>query len=661
MRHAIYGAHASTASVAILVKEAAFDSDKIKKAYIEDLGANPEGFLAYSLWYNNNNKCPAGLAKDYLKTVLHSVKALGIKQILIADSKYFEYLTNLRKAASNYIGYEVKSKIADYEDEFSVFYVPNYQAAKYNPTTAQEITTALDYFKRFLSGSYIEPGKNIIHSAAYPMTLQDIKSSLEWLLTKPKLTVDIEGLSLKFWKCGVATISFAWDKHNFISFPVDRGTFGNNVNNVLTKPFGWYVKDLLRIFFEDYKGTLIPHSGNFDFKVLTYELWMEDLQDYRGMIQGIQIMTKNFEDTKLITYLATNNAVENVLGLKPLSAPYMGSYAENVKDTSIIPLDKLLEYNGKDCLATWYVHDKYYPTMVADNQQTIYEELFKPSLITLLQTELVGMPILPDAVALARRTLENLRDAYNQVLTNSTIMKEFQLDVKARKCKEYTAAAKKKVFDMADPRIDRLVFNPNSNQQVGDLLYTYLGLPILDLTKEKEPAVGSKTLLKLLNHTTNPRYLEIIQALVDLSQVEKILNSFIPAFENNSVQMPDGSWRLYGNFNLGGTVSGRLSSSDPNLQNLPSHSIWAKLIKECFGCISDWLFGGADFNSLEDMVSALTTRDPNKMKVYTGHTIYEITINGTCHHIRDDAIIIFDGQTYAGGEFYEWFSSNSTL
>jgi DNA polymerase-1 len=43
------------------------------------------------------------------------------------------------------------------------------------------------------------------------------------------------------------------------------------------------------------------------------------------------------------------------------------------------------------------------------------------------------------------------------------------------------------------------------------------------------------------------------------------------------------------------------------------------VIKRCFGGNGKWLFGGADFNSLEDMISALTTRDPNKVKVYTDH------------------------------------------
>ena len=99
------------------------------------------------------------------------------------------------------------------------------------------------------------------------------------------------------------------------------------------------------------------------------------------------------------------------------------------------------------------------------------------------------------------------------------------------------------------------------------------------------------------------------------SQAEKILNTFITAFER-AIDKGDGVVYLHGSFNLGGTKSGRLSSSDPNLQNLPAGSTYGKLVKECFTAPTGQLFVGADFRSLEDYISALTTKDPNKLAVY---------------------------------------------
>jgi DNA polymerase-1 len=613
MRHATYGTDPSSASIAILVKETSFNSAEIKEHYIDPLGANPEGFIAYSLWYDDNGKCPAALAKDYLQTLLLSIKQLGIKTILVTDSAYFKFITEIKQTAISQIGHHTISKIAGYDSLFDIWYAPNFQAAKYNPKTSSDLTEALRSFKQYLTGQYEPPGNNVIHSAIYPITPLDITTALEYLLGCPELTVDIEAKGLEFWNCGIATIAFAWDKHSFISIAVDRGEL----------PF--MVKRLLKIFFEKYTGKLIYHNAGFDCKVLVYELWMKHLQYTKGMINGIQTLTRAFEDTKLITYLATNNAVENVLKLKVLSAPYMGNYAkEDIEDTTKISLSELLEYNGKDCLATWYVYDLYYSKMIADDQEKLYLKVFKPSVITLLQTELVGMPILPDKVAHAKEKLTKLETTYKAYLNNSKLIQEFQLDLQAKAVIAYTEAAKKKIFTIDDPRVQRLYFNPNSDQQVANLLYNYLGFPVLDYTDTKQPSAAGKTLAKLINHTTNQDYKDILHALIGLTQVSKILTSFIPAFEN-AVQQPDGSWRLYGNFNLGGTVSARLSSSNPNLQNLPSNSIYGKLIKGCFGCIDGFLFGGADFNSLEDMVSALTTRDTNKMKCYLdgfdGHSL----------------------------------------
>jgi len=110
---------------------------------------------------------------------------------------------------------------------------------------------------------------------------------------------------------------------------------------------------------------------------------------------------------------------------------------------------------------------------------------------------------------------------------------------------------------------------------------------------------------------------KFLQALVELSEVDILLATFIPAFREYSVLKDDGVYYLHGGFNLGGTKTGRLSSSKPNLTSIPSGSVHAKLIKECFISTADWLFCGADFNSLEDMISALTTKDKNKLKVYT--------------------------------------------
>lgn len=111
-------------------------------------------------------------------------------------------------------------------------------------------------------------------------------------------------------------------------------------------------------------------------------------------------------------------------------------------------------------------------------------------------------------------------------------------------------------------------------------------------------------------------YVKLLNALIGFNKVSKILTTFIPAFERGILKA-DGMRYLHGSFNLGGTVSGRLSSSAPNMQNLPSGSTFGKLIKSCFAAPPGWLLLGADFNALEDRINSLLTKDPNKLKVFT--------------------------------------------
>lgn len=122
---------------------------------------------------------------------------------------------------------------------------------------------------------------------------------------------------------------------------------------------------------------------------------------------------------------------------------------------------------------------------------------------------------------------------------------------------------------------------------------------------------------KIKNRDDAIKVARVLKYLIEINEVSKLLTAFIPAFLCKTVPKM-GKWFLHGNFHLGGTKSGRLSSSKINLQQLPSTgSKYAKAIKGCFQAPDGWVIVGADFTSLEDKISALTTKDPNKLKVYT--------------------------------------------
>jgi DNA polymerase-1 len=346
--------------------------------------------------------------------------------------------------------------------------------------------------------------------------------------------------------------------------------------------------------------------------------------NYEGLHQGLDVLCRDIDDTMIITYLCVNSTARNELGLKPLTYEYMGDYAEDVKDITTVPLADLLEYNLKDCLATAWLYKKNYPRMIKEKQLQVYEMVKQPDIESICHTEMTGMCLDIDEVKKANKELSEFKEAtlttlytnqlvidFNKVLRKTAWEKDFA-DRKAKAKKPENIKPKEL------NRFDELIFNPNSGKQVATLLHEVLNLPVLSTTDKGAPSTGNKVLKKLLKDA-NEELSELLNCLIDITDVSIILNNFLKAMLYDSVLHEDGYYYLHGNFKTTGTVSGRLSSSNVNLQNLPSHSKYSKVIKKCFIAPKGWIFSGADSNSLEDMISALVTKDPNKLKVYTDH------------------------------------------
>lgn len=521
--------------------------------------------------------------------------------ILCSDSAYFKTLCKTTKVEAS-IGQVLQSEFTS----APIMYIPSVASYNYNPDRTKEqvnliLSKALDWF----NGSYIVTGSNIIHSEYYPKTIEEIANYLDSLLSKEELAIDIETFSLKLGETGLGTIGFATDQHNGGAFAVDLGSEPTKV------------RELLKQFFISYKGKKIFHKTNFDVMVLIFELFMgQDLTNHIGMMEGLNTMCHNMDDTLLITYLATNTCAGNILGLKQLAAPFAGDWAVDVKDITMVDLDDLLKYNLVDCLSTMYVRDTYYPRMVQDEQEELYKGLFLDTLRTNIRMQIIGLPINLQKVDKFSRELEAERDDLLSKLNSTQVIKEAEDVLAEIRMHKRNAKLKKKVTTIDE---NKQPFLFTSNQDLATLLYDVMKLPIIEFTDSKQPSTSKKTIAKLMNHTENTEYLNVLQWLQDLADVEKILSAFIPAFKGAVVDKHHNTY-LQGYFNLCGTVSGRLSSNSPNLQNLPSTgSRFAKPTKKVFESTDEWLFVGIDFFSLEDRISAVYTKDPNKLAVYTKH------------------------------------------
>ena len=580
MNHIIYKDQDSY-ETAILIKETYLDKSKIKQYYLNKI--DPDNVIAFGL--THPNKMTITYARSQLNKLLPALVKLGVKTIYVPDAMYFKALTKQAKA-DIHIGYVLPCAIKNYE-HINVILGINYKQLTYNPNLADKLDLSIDTLVKHLEGSLHQLGQGIIHSAVY-----NKPEVLSKYLNTEKLAIDIETTGLGLGN-RILSIAFAVDKHNGIAFKDPKPS-------------------QIKRFFEEYSGLKIFHNATFDVKHIILNYFMKDANDILGMLHGLKTMCRNLHDTKIIAYLATNNTQGNELGLKALCHEYTGNYGLDVKSLTEAT-DEVLEYNLKDTLGTHYVYEKYYPIMLQDNQLDIYTNLMMPSIKTIIQMELTGMPVDMIQVNRVREELEELKTVSIETIYTNPHVKQAERELKLLKLIDINSKLKVKQHGME--AVSDFVFNPGSGKHLQHLFYSSLKLPVIDTTDSKQPAVGAATIAKLIHHTHDDSVKELLQAFIDLNKVSKILSTFIPALEG---AIPRDAWHyLHGNFNIGGTLSGRMSSSSPNLTNLPSNSEYGKLIKSCFKPKKGWLMVGADFNALESRINALLTKDPNKMKVFT--------------------------------------------
>jgi DNA polymerase I len=570
----------------ILIKENALDLSAIDSYYLDLLekeGIPKSSVTVLPLLYNTPKKVIAKTAKAYLDKLLSKIPDT-VTNLIIADSPYFKFISKLQKITSVY-GAVVPGGYDGYE-KFNCVFVPNYKSLFKQPDNDNLIQIGL----KAIAGT---ASKVRINYAGYAFKHGSERELLDALYVHPELTVDVEttGLTLDDY---IISIAFAWNKHEGIA--IDISITGMH-----------YVKE----FLESYKGKMIFHNGLFDIKLMVRRWWMEHAKDMVGMMEGIQFF-KDTDDTMLMAYLAKNSTTQVSLGLKDLALDYVGNYAIDIEDASKYPKAELLEYNLIDALGTFYVYEKYREELTSEP----YLQIFQPSIYPILKMMLTGLPVDSSRVKEVHTILSAKEKVLRDQIRQNTCVIEFNDQLRADTCKKANEKLKVLVKTVAD--FEDVEFNPGSHVQLANLLFKIHDLPVLDTTKTGAPATGADTLADLCNHTKDQDILDLLKFVIDLADVTKINGTFIKAFLREEDL-------LHGSLKLGGTQSGRLASHDPNLTNIPSHGANGKLVKSCVVAEDGWLFGGADFNALEERGGAILTQDPNRIKVYTdgydGHSM----------------------------------------
>jgi len=326
----------------------------------------------------------------------------------------------------------------------------------------------------------------------------------------------------------------------------------------------------------------IAHNGKYDIAFLK--------------VHGIDIRGFYF-DTLIAHHLYDENLPHNLGYLATEFTPFteyksefwesgfekMQKLTEDYKKGEISPeseafLRELLEYNAKDAYVTllsFYKLDK----LLNDYKKAVMRSILIPLSMTLMDVELSGWKI-------DINTLQELEVEYS-----TKISETYRRMVEHPWVKKFVSKAGVQV-------------NLNSTKQLKQILFDIGGLPIIKKSKKtQEPSTSTDVLLQLADRS------EFVRDLLEYRKLNKIYTAFIKSMPEHILS--DG--KIHPRFNITGTVTGRLSSDSPNIQQIPKGSTIRKMFVSNF---PDGYILEADYSQLELRVAASVSGDEKLMKAF---------------------------------------------
>jgi DNA polymerase-1 len=248
-----------------------------------------------------------------------------------------------------------------------------------------------------------------------------------------------------------------------------------------------------------------------------------------------------------------------------------------------IPVEKIADYSAQDADITLRLHDVLKHKLQDSRMLRLCEDVEFPLLSVLAEMEETG-------VALDTRFL-------------STMGKELELLLNNIVSDIHRMAGEK--------------FNINSTQQLSVVLFDKLNLPVVRKTK-----TGFSTDVGVLETIRNEH--PIVERLLEYRQLSKLKSTYVDALPK-AINPRTG--RVHTSFNQTGTTTGRLSSSDPNLQNIPMHTELGREIRKAFAPGGkDRLIMSADYSQIELRVMAHISQDEGLMEAFReGEDIHATT------------------------------------
>jgi DNA polymerase-1 len=401
---------------------------------------------------------------------------------------------------------------------------------------------------------------------------------------------DIESTSLDRFEAKLLGIAFSWSAREAWYLPYDERL----------KP------ELCSLFCDC--AEKIGHNLKYDLAVLHnhgievvgpfFDTMLADVlvaPDRRHSMDYLAEILLNYSPIKLAD-IATPQGAQEDAGSDDLFAFAAKTKPSKDLDVAAIPLEKLTEYAAEDADVTWQLAEKIRPQLAESRQDRILEKIEAPLLPVLTRMEMEGIAI--DTGALASIGIELQQ----------------QIDQLAQSIQQHAG----RTFNIASPK------------QLGEILFDHLSL----IDKAKKTKTGQYKTDEQTLSTLEGKH-PIVSDILAWREATKLKSTYLDALPQHIVQ---STGRIHTHFHQLVAATGRLASSDPNLQNIPVRSEAGRGIRKAFVPRKGFTLLSCDYSQIELRVMAALANDATMIEAFKNnadiHTITAAKVFG----VANDAV-----------------------
>lgn len=311
---------------------------------------------------------------------------------------------------------------------------------------------------------------------------------------------------------------------------------------------------------------------------------------------------------------------ENYLGYTPISiTSLIGAKGKNQLNMKDIPVEKVIDYAAEDADVTLQLANIFKPMLLERNATKLATEIENPLIYVLADMEKEGVRIDADTLA--------------------TYSAQLQEEISKAELNVYEKAGLK--FNLASPK------------QLGEVLFDHLKLdPKAKKTKTGQYQTGEDVLTALANKS------DIVQDILDFRQMQKLKSTYVDALP---LLVNPRTGRVHTSYNQAVAATGRLSSNNPNLQNIPIKTDRGREVRKAFIARDEnHILLSADYSQIELRIIAEISKEANMLDAFlngidihtaTAAKVYGIGIDEVTSNQRRNAKAVNFGIIYGQSAF----------